>query len=319
MDVKNRGQILRVAKLYYELGLGQLEIARRENISKSTVSRMLQTAKDIGLIEIRIKDSVSSFIDLETQLLESFPLQRAIIVPDTLGDQQVLFQDVCAALVKDLPRYVQDGDVVGVAWGRTLAVLAQYLPSLRRKQVTVIQLSGGYSKAIYESGALGILKAFTAAFAATGYQIPAPAMADTPAIAEVIKSDSQIAEILTLAEACDLAIFSVGDMGRPSIIYEMGCLTDEEYQGMITAGAVGDCCSHFIDARGEVFDLDLDARAIAAPLATIKVAKRKLLIASGIQKAPVIKAALTGGLADNLYIDAPTAAEVVRLCHEKDI
>ena len=42
MDTNKSYQIIRVAKKYYELHMGQLEIAQEEGVSKSTISRMLQ-------------------------------------------------------------------------------------------------------------------------------------------------------------------------------------------------------------------------------------------------------------------------------------
>ena len=79
---------------------------------------------------------------------------------------------------------------------------------------------------------------------------------------------------------------------------------------------IGDMCSHFINARGEIFDETLDRRVIAASLPVIKAIRNKLLVASGIEKADIICATLMGGLADVLYIDAPTAAEVLKKSYE---
>ena len=41
MDQYKINLILRVAKLHYELGMSQIEIARQEHLSKSTVSRLI--------------------------------------------------------------------------------------------------------------------------------------------------------------------------------------------------------------------------------------------------------------------------------------
>lgn len=313
MDQKKIKQILRIAKMYYELNLSQIEIADKEGISKSTVSRLLKNAMDIGLIEVRIKESVLSYSELESELTTRFPLKRAVICPDMVGNDQILLQDVCSALAEDLPRFVTDNSILGVAWGHTLAVLSTLLPSLHRSNVSVIQLNGGFSRAVYESGALSILKNFVDCVGGTGYQIPAPSMVDSAYIANAIKQDSQIRHILEMADQCQTAVFSVGCLSRPSVLYEMGILTDAQYQEIGVRGAIGDVCGHFINADGDIFDPALDDRVIAASLDTIKKIKNKLLVACGKAKAPVIAAALKGGLADSLYIDAPTAQEVLKL------
>lgn len=314
MDPNKISQILRIAKMYYELNLSQIEIAEKEGISKSTVSRLLKNAMDVGLIEVRIKESVLSYSSLEKELIDRFPIRRAIIIPDLVGNRQVLLQDVCGALVEDLPRFLKNDSILGIAWGNTLAVLAKLLPTtIKRKGISVIQLSGGFSRAVYESGALDILKRFVDYVGGTGYQIPAPAMVDQPFIADAIKQDGQIHHILEMAERCETAVFSVGNLERPSVLYEMGLITEKNYMDIRLRGAIGDCCGHFLNKNGEVFDPELDKRVIAAPLPVIKNIKNKLLVAVGKEKAEVISAALKGGLADSLYIDAPTAEEIIKI------
>ena len=312
MDSKKINQILRISKLYYELDMGQVEIAKREGISKSTVSRLLKSGKEMGLIEVRIKEPVLAFGDLETQLMARFPLKGTAILPDLVGNPQVLLHDICDALAKDLPRFLDDHSILGVAWGTTLEMLSTVLTPIKRQDISVIQLSGGYSRAVHESSALEILKKFTASVDGTGYVIPAPAMVDAPFIAEAIKQDSEVKRILKMAEHCQTAVFSVGNLARPSVIYEMGLLTDAQYRDMESRGCIGDVCSHFINAQGDIFDHTLDDRVVGASLDTIRAIPNKLLLASGVVKARVICAALRGSLVDSLYIDAPTAMEVLK-------
>ena len=312
MDTNKLTQMIRIAKMHYELNYTQLEIARKEGISKATVSRILKSAMDMGIIEVRIKDSVLNDTELEKELVAAYPIKRAVIVPDLVGNDQILLQDVCAALVNDLPRYIKNDSILGVFYGHTLTVLARQLPRLKRSGVSVIQLAGGVSRAMYESKALSILSSFSECVSGTAYQIPAPAMVEKPFIVEALKQDSQIARVLDMAEICDTAIFSVGNLERPSILYEMGLITHEEYQNMIQRGVIGDCCSHFLNRDGNIFDQDMDARVVGASLSTIKKIPNKLLVVSGKEKKEVIRAALIGGLADSLYIDAPTAREVLK-------
>ena len=270
MDTNKLTQMIRIAKMHYELNYTQLEIARKEGISKATVSRILKSAMDMGIIEVRIKDSVLNDTELEKELVAAYPIKRAVIVPDLVGNDQILLQDVCAAVVNDLPRYIKNDSILGVFYGHTLTVLARQLPRLKRSGVSVIQLAGGFSRAMYESNALSILSSFSECVSGTAYQIPAPAMVEKPFIVEALKQDSQIARVLDMAEICDTAIFSVGNLERPSILYEMGLITHEEYQNMIQRGVIGDCCSHFLNRDGNIFDQDMDARVVGASLSTIK-------------------------------------------------
>ena len=311
MDTNKLTQMIRIAKMHYEQNYTQLEIASKEGISKATVSRILKSAMDMGIIEVRIKDSILNDTELEKELIAAYPIKRAVIVPDLVGNEQILLQDVCAALINDLPRYIKNDSILGVFYGHTLTVMARQLPRLKRHGVSVIQLAGGFSRAMYESNALSILSSFAECVGGTAYPIPAPAMVEKPFIVEALKQDSQIARVLDMAERCDTAIFSVGNLERPSILFEMGMITHEEYQDMIHSGVIGDCCSHFLNRDGNIFDQEMDARVVGASLSTIKKIPNKLLVVSGKEKKEVIHASLIGGLADSLYIDAPTARELL--------
>jgi deoxyribonucleoside regulator len=107
-------------------------------------------------------------------------------------------------------------------------------------------------------------------------------------------------------------VFSVGNLERPSVLYEMGVISEKEYLEFRQRGTVGDCCSHFLNEQGGLFDEELDKRVVGAPLDTIKKIPNKLMVVCGREKTEIITAALKGGLVDSLYIDVPTAEEIVR-------
>ena len=50
--------LVRVAELYYEQGLNQNEVAKLLNVSRPTVSRLLDEAKEAGVVEIVIHSPV---------------------------------------------------------------------------------------------------------------------------------------------------------------------------------------------------------------------------------------------------------------------
>ena len=58
-------------------------------------------------------------------------------------------------------------------------------------------------------------------------EIPASAMIDQAFIADGLKQDSQIRHVLDLAEKCQTAVFSVGNLERPSVLYKMGVISEQ--------------------------------------------------------------------------------------------
>lgn len=311
-DTYRINQIIRISKLYYECNMGQVQIAEKEGISKSTVSRLLKMGKDLGLIEVHIKEPALMYTELEDELTARFPVDRVTIVPVMVDNPQIILNDVCAALIADLPRYIDDHTTLSIAWGTTLESLSHMLPKLHRKGVSVLQLTGGYSRLAHETSALSILQKFAASVDGDAYVIPAPAIVDSADIADAIKKDSQIQNIIQMAHQSQTAIYSAGAFGRPSVIFEMGIIDDVQYAQMAADGCVGDCCGHFLNAEGELFDEALDHRVVGVALDTIRHIPNRLLIASDPRKDKVLRAALKGGLANHLYVDVKTAEAILR-------
>ena len=101
--------VYRVAKSYYMDNLSQLEIAKQENISRSTVSRLLERARTTGVVCIEIKPpSDFALKESEEKLQEALGLDEVIVVPASVGEsspqtQQQLILDVASVAAAHLP------------------------------------------------------------------------------------------------------------------------------------------------------------------------------------------------------------------------
>ena len=72
--------IYRCCSLYYENNMGQKQIAERLGISKSSVSRMLMTGRELGIVEIKVHHlSQYMYEDLEEQLKKKFHLRDVVV------------------------------------------------------------------------------------------------------------------------------------------------------------------------------------------------------------------------------------------------
>ena len=68
--------LVEVARLYYERSQTQAEIGRQFHISRSTVSRLLQEARDRNVVRISINYPWKRDYDLERQLFKRFQLRE---------------------------------------------------------------------------------------------------------------------------------------------------------------------------------------------------------------------------------------------------
>lgn len=110
--------IVKVAKLYFEVGMSQAEIAQELDISRSYVSRLLTDAKEQGIVSIAVRDPEETESALEKTIRQHYGLRKVIVSGGGLEGNGVY--EVAKDAAKWLNSTVKSGDVIGIGWGRTL-------------------------------------------------------------------------------------------------------------------------------------------------------------------------------------------------------
>ncbi len=119
----SRYRLHTVASLRYEQDLSQREIAEQPQLSTATVSRLIQRARDEGVVRIEISEFVESGA-LEKELESALTLKRVIVVPSAPESGAM------TALAEPTGRMVRDADmrpwsVLGLGWGGTIWEVVQ--------------------------------------------------------------------------------------------------------------------------------------------------------------------------------------------------
>lgn len=86
----------KVARLYYERGLRQSQIANQLALSQTTISRLLKRAEQEQIVRIRISVPPGAYPDLEDALQTSYQLKDVIVV-DCADDESDLLRQLGAA------------------------------------------------------------------------------------------------------------------------------------------------------------------------------------------------------------------------------
>ena len=81
-----------VARLYYEHDFSQQDIAKKLGISRPSVSRMLQKAREMGIIRIKIFDPEQRGSHQEKALQNIYGLKKVILVPNEDATDLVIKQ-----------------------------------------------------------------------------------------------------------------------------------------------------------------------------------------------------------------------------------
>lgn len=309
-NMKRQRLLVQIAKLYYEEGYGQEKISQILDLSRPYVSKLLNAAREEGIVRIQVIDPLNVESALEQEFRERFGLLKAIIVP---RDNEVdSLTHVAEAGVRYLDSILEDGSVIATSWGRTLHACSRVLtarPDLR--DLVSAQICGGVSDVSHTVYASDIAKNFSRNLGTSAYTLTAPAVVGSREVGDLLKNDLTVARVFHYTNEAKIALFTAGAFGMGSALYRAGFLNEKEMHQLEKRGAVGDVCSHVININGEICDSELDERTIALPLDALKKKEYRICVGEGFGKADSMIGALRGGLVNVLVTNEETAERML--------
>ena len=310
---------VRAAWLYFMEGLTQAEIARRLGTTRLRINRVLGDARRNGLVGITLNSQLASCVALEQELVRDFALDAAVIVPTPEDEEQIpglLGRAVAQFVDEHLAQHRVRG--FGIGWGRTLREMTQHLRPGRHPDICVNSMMGGLTRGL-EINTFDIVSDLARRLNSECQYLAAPIYASSARSRDTIIAQDVFRDAFRRIESNELAVLSIGDVSRRSMLVRYGLPEDVGVKDLRAAGAVGDIIGQFIDAHGRAIDHPLNRRAIALPLDHLSREKTKFVFAAGgTHKAHAIAAVLRGRYGSVLVSDEKTAREAARLSKTLD-
>ncbi|MDI3530205.1 MAG: hypothetical protein PWP60_54 [Candidatus Atribacteria bacterium] len=300
--------MVKAAELYYISGLNQGEIAKILGVSRQKAFRLIKKARELGLVEIKIRRPAEADQALAQKIKEKYSLEDVVVA----RVYSEVPENVIKAIAQAGADYIKGKLVpyisVGVAYGRTLYEVIRYLPRLELPGVRVVQMMGAYGGVKWKTLAIELLKNFADKLGGEAVYLFAPAFAGNSAIREAFLKEVGVRETLRMAEEVDVALVGIGGIrSETSLLIETGDLREEEIRELTEKGAVGGICGNFFDIRGCLLDVSFNARRISVRLERLKEGNRKVIaIAGGKEKKEAILGALRGQWITTLVTDEAT-------------
>src|SRR6201995_4900420 len=120
----------RVARQFYLEGVSKVDIADQLGISRFRVARLLDSAREAGMVRIEIGLPGGNLdAGLSAELCSAFGLKHAFVF-NFPEDGLSLRQRLRAAAGQVLMDLIKPGDVLGLTWSRTLSGLTAALTQL---------------------------------------------------------------------------------------------------------------------------------------------------------------------------------------------
>lgn len=307
-DVEFLGQ---VAVWYYEDGLSQEEIAAKIGRSRSLVSRLLQSARDLGLVSVRVRFPLRTVSKLEQQLVEQFGISEAHVLTDPkIGDDTSLAR-LGRLGARSLQRRLFSGIRIAMGWGHTLYQVVRAMPEVRLDSVLVVQMMGSIGAQDPKFDGSDLARRLADKLNGDFHVLAAPLIVESEATANELLGNRAIERTIDIAKRSDVLLTGLGAIdSRTSGLAGAGYIDESRLVELAEMGAVGDLMGVMLDAAGKPLDVESNRRTIAVPLESLSAIPHVVGIAGGAQKAGIIEAALKGGYLDELITDE-SAAEII--------
>ena len=299
-------RMLTVARMYYEQGKTQNEIASAIGVSRPLVSVLLTEARECGIVTITVNDIRVTAELLTERLRARFGVERVVIIPDEDIDDNTN-KALAARAYAEIFSSENVNARLGVGWGSMLDKMASYAESLadvKKGDGRIFPLVGGINSVIrsYHTNELVRILALKSGKRPAFLYIPA--LLDTNADLELTKRTEPYALIEKEWRAMKQAVVSLSnfpsypDLGVKSFY---GDLLTERH-------AVGRILAYYFDVNGRIIRPQ-EETALQIPIDILRRAQVTALC-SGQVKPEAVAGALRLGIINTVMLPFGLAARV---------
>jgi len=306
--------INQVLTLYYVQELTQAEVGQRLGLSTTKVNRLLQQAREQGMVEITIRTPFQYLFDLEARLKASFDISDAVVIPQIAEQANAMVHTLGRAGANYLLGRLQDGDVVAIGGGTAVHAVVQALETRRSYDVKVVPCMGAVQGRV-TTDVNYLATQLAARLGGEAYQLHAPAFVDTEKQREMLLSMGPIKEILDIARQATIALLGVGTVDyQTSRFVQFTALSAEDMKWIAeSCGGVGEIAARIYDIKGQPCAKEYANRTVGLSLQELRNIPFVVGVAAAAVKARPIYGALRGGYLDALITDEAAARGVLEL------
>ncbi len=290
--------MVKTAWYYYIENYTQQKIAELMGISRVRVIRLLEKARQNGIVSFRIRQDNSRRMQLEKELSCRFGLKDAFLIPIG-GDASNLNESLAQGAAMYIGDRLTENSFINMGYGDTPSRVLNHLARSTEYPINVVSLTGGVS--------YYLPNAQSSIFNARLHLIPAPFVMDTTEMADMILQEESVRRIRQMSHAASMTVIGIGGMDSEATIIKNGIFNHADFLLLKMQGAVGDILSHFLDENGNTVQSSVEQRLVSTSLEELRAMDNVIGVAGGEQKVDAIHAALKGGYLDTLITDETTA------------
>ena len=291
--------MVKAAWYYYFENMTQQAIAERLSISRMRVIKLLETARQTGVIQFRLRSDGVGVMAQSQQLMDKYHLKDVFLIPEVTPGETHPNESIARAGAMYIADRLSDDACISVGYGDTISRTLNHLATMVQTPVTCISLTGGVSNYLPNTR--------SNVFNAKLYLMPAPLLASSAEMAGAMREESSVSEVIRMADLSSFTLVGIGALGENATVFRSGLLGQADMFYLKMNHAVGDVLGHFIDKDGCLIHTPIEERLISTPLEKLRETSNVIGLAAGPEKIEAIRAVLRGGYLDILITDETTA------------
>ncbi len=291
--------MVKAAWYYYFENMTQQAIADRLSISRMRVIKLLDSARQTGVIQFRLRSDGIGMMEQSRKLIDRYGLKDVFLIPEVEAGDAHPNESIARAGAMYIADRMGESACINVGYGDTLGRTLNHLATMVQSPVTCISLTGGVSNYLPNTR--------SNVFNARLHLMPAPLLASSPEMAAAMREESSVAEIARMTEMSSFTLIGIGAITDQATVFRSGVLSQSDQFYLKVNHAVGDVLCHFLDKDGNLIASPIEDRLIATPLEQLKAMQNVIGLAAGPAKIEAIRAVLRGGYLDILITDEATA------------
>ena len=294
----------KAAWYYYFENLTQQQISDQIGVTRLRVVRLLEKARETGMIQFSLRRGSEDRLEAEKRLKERYGLEDVFLVPGP-ADPSRTNANIAKAASMYINERLKENSVINIGYGDTPGRVLNNLATMAESTITCVSLTGGVS--YYLPNTLSNV------FNAKLHLIPAPLLASTSEMAEAMRKEESVQQISRMISHAELSVVGIGSMDMSATIFHSGILNNNDLLYLSMKGAKGDVLSHFLDSEGNPVSSPIEDRLIATSLDKLRNLHHVIGVAAGKVKAEAIRSALKGHFLDILITDTDTAQAIQKM------
>lgn len=300
-------QAAEIARQFYLEGRSKVEIGDALGLSRFKVARILEEARELGLVEVTVR--LPAFIDADASaaVIAHTGARAIVLSPDVSGEVRAELGRLGADL---LTERVSDTDVLGLSCSRSVSAACEALGTLA--PCDVVQLTGTLAGRDGGPGSVESVRTAAAVGGGRAHPIYAPMLLPDASTAHALAGQDSIGRVLDRIGSVTVAMVAIGGW-TPETSTAWEATTAADRKQARAAGAVGEIGGRLFDADGHRVATGLDDRVLGVDLEQLRTIPEVIGLAHGAARAPAARATLSRGLVDTLVCDHELAATLLEL------